>query len=164
VISRNVVDDMQAALSVVVHYAGAARPTYHLRRMLLSNARVDPPTPQAPGADFRGADLRLTSLALSYLKRGRFDGASLEDTGFYWACLEGASFRGATSARGVSFEGADLRGADFTGARFYSVDLRGADLTGARLPKDGSMVENARTDGCTQLPGKPRTGCPQFSP
>jgi Pentapeptide repeats (8 copies) len=164
VISRNVVDDMQAALSVVVRYAGAARPTYQLRRMLLANVRIDPPTPRAPGADFRGADLRFTSLALSYLERSRFDGASLEDTGFTWACLRGASFRGAKSARGVNFKGADLRGADFTGARFYSVDLRGADLTGARLPKDGSMVEVARKDGCTQLPGKSPTGCTQLSP
>ena len=163
-ISRNVVDDMQAALSVVVRYAGSARPTYQLRRMLLANVRIDPPTPQAPGADFRGADLRFTSFAISYLKRSRFDGASLEDTGFTWACLQEASFRGAKSVRGVSFKGADLRGADFTGARFNSVDLRSADLTGARLPKDGSMLEAARKDGCTQLPGKPPTGCTQFLP
>ena len=163
VISRNVVDDMQAAVSVVVQFADAARPVYRLRRLQLANVRIDPPDPRAPGADFRSADLRASSLGQAYLVRSRFDGASLEGTDFTWACLRGASFVRASSRRGVSFVGADLRGADFTDARFASVDLRSADLTGARLPKDGSLVRAATTDGCTRLPGRRvAAGCQQY--
>lgn len=165
VISRNVVDDMQAALSVVVGFADAARPIYQLRRLRLANVRIDPPSPRAAGADFREADLRATSLVQAYLVRSRFDGASLEETNFVWACLQGASFAGATSLRGVSFAGADLRDADFSGARFQSVDLRSADLTGARLPEDGSLLRGAKTDVCTQLPGaKAPARCRQYRP
>ncbi len=49
VISRNVVDDMQAALSVVVRFADAARPIYQLRRLSLANVRIDPRSPRAAG-------------------------------------------------------------------------------------------------------------------
>lgn len=155
VISRNVKDDAQAALSVVVRFADAARPLYQLRRMVLSNVTIDPTSPSAPGADFRRADLRSTALIQAHLVRSRFDGASLEGTNFTWACLRGASFAHATSDRLVTFVGADLTGADFTGARLRNVDLRSADLRGARLPKDPSFLSEAAKDQCTLLPGRP---------
>ena len=118
-------DDTQAALGVVVGLADVARPRFKLNALDLHAFR-------ASDADFRGADLRDTSLVSADLIGARFDRAVLNFTDFTKACLRRASFDSATGWH-VNFYGADLSGADLSRAAFFGPSFRYARLSGADL-------------------------------
>jgi uncharacterized protein YjbI with pentapeptide repeats len=179
-------DAMQAALSVVVGLADAARPRYKL-------TFVDLQAVDANDADFQHADLTASRLVSAQLSRARFDGATLIAATFRGACLRDASFAGVrtggasfvnadlssadlsnarlvySSFLGARLRGADLRNAglrgavlrdaDLANAKLQDTDLRGADLRGANLSGTAfrqGSTHAARIDVCTRLPWRPK--------
>jgi uncharacterized protein YjbI with pentapeptide repeats len=148
-LQRNVADDTQAGLSVVLGFPTAARRPFKLTRTDLTFFRQ-------PRANFTGADLTYSYLTAAYLPDARFDTSVLEAANFTRACLRRASFRDASSIREVSFDGADLRGANLSHARlsasFRFADLRGADISGTQVTRGSYQMVGVKTDGCTRLP------------